>query len=91
MALANVSKVASSAELSGRQGSGVLSGTMFVGLVKVNMVTGSLFDYQHHSVEESLCHEIACHLEHIDHCLAVYTILGRVKGVIHVRSGIVSE
>ena len=50
-----------------------------------------LSDYQYHSVEEFPCHEIAYHLEPIDHGLAVYTILGRVKGAIHVRSGIISE
>jgi len=33
----------------------------------------------------------ANHLEHIDHSLAVDTIFGRVKGAIHVRSGIVVE
>ena len=38
-----------------------------------------------------LCHEIANHLEHIDHRLAVDVILGRAKGAIHVRSGIVVE
>ena len=38
-----------------------------------------------------LCHEIANDLEHIDHHLAVDTILDRVKGAIHVRSGTVVE
>ena len=78
-------------DLSGRQRFGVFSEHFCEGLVKAIMVTDGLFDYQHHSVEESLCHEIAYHLEPIDHCIAVYTILGRVKGAIHVRSGIVAK
>jgi len=36
-------------------------------------------------------HEIAYRLEPIDHRLAVDTIIGRAKGAMHVRSGIVVE
>jgi hypothetical protein len=52
--------------------------------------TVSLND-QHHSFEEPPCHEIASHLEPIDHCLAFLYDSWWSKGVIHVRSGIVVE